>query len=96
MNIEEIKREYFKYHYENRENILPADIADWWIKKLQEAYTSGFNTAKERAKDIIYNGGVQIDDLITVEDKLHIVVENPKSSQIILLDGEVLEAINKI
>lgn len=52
-NIEEVKREYFKYHYEHRENILPADITDWWIKKLEEAYTSGFNTAKERAVETI-------------------------------------------
>lgn len=28
------KREYYKWHYDNRETVTPADIADWWLQKI--------------------------------------------------------------
>lgn len=31
---EKIKRNYFQYHYEKRDTIVPADIADFWLSKI--------------------------------------------------------------
>ena len=33
---QQLKSDYFKYHYENRDTIVPADIADYWLARMKE------------------------------------------------------------
>lgn len=33
---EQLKSNYFKWHYENRDKIVPADIAEYWLNKMSE------------------------------------------------------------
>lgn len=54
MTNEQLKRIYFKWHYDHQDAV-PADIADWWLTKLteakKEAWIDGFMTSAEG-----YNG----------------------------------------
>ena len=80
-------RKYYDWHYENRDIVVPADIADWWLSHLSTTLTEiekALEGEKIKVGDLD-TPGTKMDKTIhnhTLDTALTIIREAKKSYEI--------------